>query len=138
MKRVHTAAAALIKEGKALLGFRSAHKTLAPNTWDLIGGHCENSETLDQTLRRELLEEIGVTPKSFKHVATVLEDVGKSRYAHNLFVVTNWEGIPTNCSDEHMSIEWFTIEEMRSLELALDEYTKVFESYLQQCSKRET
>ena len=41
------------------------NKRFYPNVWDIIDGHCIDSETPEETLIRELKEEIGVIPISF-------------------------------------------------------------------------
>jgi 8-oxo-dGTP diphosphatase len=39
-----------------------------PNTWDLIGGHMEDWETVEEALLREIREEINLTPQSFWYI----------------------------------------------------------------------
>ena len=73
MHVTRTAGAFLIKGDKVLLGLRSKQKSLAPGTWDISGGHCEDGETIEQALVRELKEEIGVTPVNFRHIASIGE-----------------------------------------------------------------
>jgi 8-oxo-dGTP diphosphatase len=45
--------------GRIFFQKRSATRKLFPNTWDVVGGHMEPGETLEDTLRRELVEETG-------------------------------------------------------------------------------
>jgi 8-oxo-dGTP diphosphatase len=45
--------------GRIFFQKRSATRKLFPNTWDVVGGHMEPDETLEDTLRRELEEETG-------------------------------------------------------------------------------
>src|ERR671922_1793664 len=49
-----------------LLGKRSASRADYPGVWDVPGGHCEPGETPEQTLVRELQEELGVTPTAWR------------------------------------------------------------------------
>ena len=74
----------LFKNGKILLGKRAKHRTSYPNVWDMIGGHCENTETLTQTLIRELQEEIGVTPIQFEHISTLFDS--NNDHTYHVFV----------------------------------------------------
>lgn len=47
-------------QGEYLLYLRDDKITIPfPNTWDLIGGHVEKNETPEETLKREVKEEIG-------------------------------------------------------------------------------
>jgi 8-oxo-dGTP diphosphatase len=45
--------------GRIFFQKRSATRKLFPNTWDVVGGHVEPGETLEETVRRELAEETG-------------------------------------------------------------------------------
>ena len=93
----------------------------------MIGGHCENAETLKQTLIRELQEEIGVTPTQFEHISTLFDS--NNDHTYHVFVVTDWKGEPECLQpEEHSRIEWFSINEALKLELALPVYHELFTS----------
>ena len=117
----------LFRNGKILLGKRSKHRTAYPNVWDMIGGHCENDETLGQTLSRELQEEIGVTPIQFEHISTLFD--ANNDHTYHVFVVTDWKGKPECLQpEEHSVIGWFGIKEALKLDLALPVYRELFGS----------
>ena len=61
----------LIKSNKILLGKRSAQRALYPGVWDFIGGHCEENESYDEAMTRELSEEIGVEPLDYELVTKI-------------------------------------------------------------------
>ena len=115
----------LFKNGEILLGKRAKHRTSYPNVWDMIGGHCKSGETLEQTLIRELQEEIGVTPIQFKHITTLFDS--NNDHTYHVFVVTDWKGEPDSLQpEEHSLIGWFGINEALKLELALPIYCDLF------------
>ena len=61
-------------DGRIFFQKRSATRKLFPDTWDIVGGHVEDGETLDETLRREIEEETGW------QLSIVLATVGDYRY----------------------------------------------------------
>jgi 8-oxo-dGTP diphosphatase len=120
----------LFKENKILLGRRSAHRSFYPNVWDLIGGHGEINESPEQTLARELKEELDVvaTEVTLLTVFSHQEPTLNEPYTFYVYVVTDWIGSPRNVlSDEHDALGWFEIHEALELDLALPIYTKVFQ-----------
>lgn len=60
--------------GRIFFQRRSAQRKLFPNCWDIVGGHLEPGEEIDDALRREVTEETGWT------VSHVLGLVGEYRY----------------------------------------------------------
>lgn len=126
------ASAILIKNNRILLGKRSANLDFYPNVWDTIGGHSREGENPEQTLIRELNEEIGIIPIEYKHIATLYEPMpeihGKCKY--HIYLVTCWNCSPENCSQEHSELRWFAIEKAKTLKLAHPKYPDVFEGIL--------
>lgn len=61
-------------EGRIFFQRRSPHRKLFPNTWDVVGGHLEPGETVEEALFREVTEETGWS------VSLILGLVGEYRY----------------------------------------------------------
>ncbi len=130
MRHGDYACALLWRDGLLLLGRRSATRKTYPNAWDVIGGRVEDGETLAQALMRELGEEIGIRPTSFRRLQTIDEPRpqvnGEARY--HVFVVDRWDGgEPTMRGTEHVELRWLTVDEACGLEtLAMPEYRAMF------------
>lgn len=124
------AAGILVKDDKILLGKRCSDRTFYPDCWDIIGGHCKNDETPEQTLSRELREEIGVTPTSFVQIAVLHDPEPRYQdYQYNIYVVTDWTGSPSNLAlHEHSELKWFALHEAVTLNLAHPGYAELFKS----------
>ena len=127
MKRC--ACAILYRERKILLGRRSPYREFYPNVWDLIGGHCENRESPEQALLRELKEELDITPTKFREIEVLDEPNVEAygEYQYYVYLVTDWNGVPRNHQpQEHSEVQWFSVEEALGLELAHPHYPVLF------------
>jgi 8-oxo-dGTP pyrophosphatase MutT (NUDIX family) len=111
------------RERRVLLGLRAPWKRAWPSHWDTIGGRVEANESLEVALVREVREEVGVTPTTLRYIASIKERrpelYGPAVY--HVYAVTDWSGgEPTNTSEEHTEIRWFTIEEIDLLRNIVD------------------
>jgi 8-oxo-dGTP pyrophosphatase MutT (NUDIX family) len=61
-------------DGRIFVQRRSPQRKLFPNYWDIVGGHVEPGESVDDALRREVEEETGW------RISVVLGQVGEFRY----------------------------------------------------------
>lgn len=55
-----TACAFIHRNGKMLGVQRAAHKKFLPNKWEIVGGHIEFGESIEEGLLREIKEELGI------------------------------------------------------------------------------
>ncbi len=110
------AGAMIVRAGRVLLGRRAPHRRICPNTWDMIGGHLEPGETLEDALIRELGEEIAIRPTAFRPIAMIdfTEEAGEAVHFH-LFRIDAFEGEPRLANDEHTALHWFTFAEAVAL-----------------------
>jgi 8-oxo-dGTP diphosphatase len=126
------ACAIFINRGRLLLAKRAPHKAAYPNSWDVIGGHVEAGETIEQALVREAEEEVGLVPRRFM-LARSIERPSSDPYGRSVFhcfAIREWDGgDPKMLGDEHAEIRWFAVADACALEdLALAEYRDVFRS----------
>ncbi|MYA50831.1 MAG: NUDIX domain-containing protein [Chloroflexi bacterium] len=96
-------AGAMVRGGRVLLAKRSSTARHYPDVWDLFGGHVEEGEPLEEALRREAREELGVDIEAFHPLGIVHDPVEPAEIA--IFAVTAWRGEPVNAAlDEHSAI----------------------------------
>jgi 8-oxo-dGTP diphosphatase len=131
-------AAILVHEDRILLGQRSPTRAFYPNVWDMFGGHIEPDEQPEQTLIRELQEELDVTPVRWMELEVLQDSVPEREDmpSHDLIVyfycVTEWTGTPVNRQlEEHSTIQWFSYDDAVKLNLAHHSYPGLFRDCLQ-------
>lgn len=127
-----TAGAALVAGGKILLGLRRADEPYYPNVWDLCGGHCEPSESLEDALLRELAEELGVRAIRWEKLGAFAEPEAERHGAaeHHVFAVLEWEGTPRNLGDEHSELRWLSRDELMQLHISDPRIVSLFSRFL--------
>jgi len=109
--------AALVRDGKVLLGKRSKDKAFDPLKWSLFGGHIKPRETHDDAIRRELREELGIEVDEVEPIGTLPEIDEKLRYVTDVYIVTKWRGEPQNLQ-EHDEIRWVAPEDFGAFDLS--------------------
>jgi 8-oxo-dGTP diphosphatase len=126
-------AGVLILNDKILLGLRSKYREFYPNVWDFIGGHCEDNESFEEAMKRELFEELNISVIQYEHIKTIDK---KPDFIFTLFKVTEWAGYPTNIDkSENEKISWFTFTEANKLEFPEQEYVEILNLIEQNCNE---
>ena len=106
LKLLLVAACALIDpDGRVLIAQRPAGKQMG-GLWEFPGGKLEPGERPEQTLIRELSEELGITVQEpclapFSFASHSYEDF---HLLMPLYVCRRWEGMPE--AREHAAIKW--------------------------------
>lgn len=104
-----------VSSGKFGLGMRSEN-VLEPGFLGTFGGAMEEGESVDDTIRRELFEEIGYDgPLKSKHLFTYTSDNG-FKY-HNAVVIIADRQFQPVLNDENDSIEWFSLDDLLRLKV---------------------
>lgn len=112
------ASAFLHKDGKLFVARRADTKKFLPGRYELPGGHIEHGETMEDGLRREIMEEFGfeaVVGDPF-YVFTGTRDEGAVHFVEVDYFVTfanTNQKIQLNPKD-HSQYRWITQEEILS------------------------
>jgi 8-oxo-dGTP diphosphatase len=114
--------AAIMEGGKYLLVRRSPGDRTSPGTWEFPGGKLESGEKAEAGLRREMLEETGLSVKVVKPLL-VLNHSSRKDFLFIIYECRRLSG-RVRLSSEHTEHRWVTRQEMAGLELS--DYMKAF------------
>lgn len=121
----------LVRDGRALLCHRHPQRRVYPDVWDLPGGHIEDGESPEETVRRELFEELGVRVTALSPLNTAVDVPTAETHA---FVVTAWDGEVANLApDEHDELRWVSPSSLGEMTLAVPEIEALVAEALAPC-----
>ncbi|MBL4784315.1 MAG: 8-oxo-dGTP diphosphatase MutT [Cohaesibacteraceae bacterium] len=113
MKLLLVAACALVdRDNRILIAQRPEGKSMA-GLWEFPGGKIEPGERPEQTLVRELSEELGITTWESCLAPLSFASHGYDNFhlLMPLYVCRRWDGSPVGC--ENQSIKWVRANQLR-------------------------
>ncbi|WP_260260231.1 NUDIX hydrolase [Vibrio intestinalis] len=96
----------LVSQNRVLLEKRGAERDTDAGMTNIPGGHMESGEEQKDTLMRELMEELQVTPVRSQYLCSLYHPTSELQLIH-YYVVTQWQGEITALEAE--CVEWFDI-----------------------------
>jgi mutator protein MutT len=123
--------AGFLKKGDRFLLVRRPINKKRGGLWEFPGGKVENGETLEEAIKRELKEELGIKPK-------VKKLLGKTNYKYpedeiELFLF-EIESEEEPILKEALELRWVNFEEIKEIELCPAD-KKLLESLKKTCKK---
>ncbi|MBJ7538551.1 NUDIX hydrolase [Marinomonas transparens] len=116
----------LLRDNRVLLEKRSKDKAHDPNLIAIPGGHMEQGETREQTLLRELKEELDIVPNAYNYLCSLYHPTGELQLIH-YYVVTSWTG--NILSLEADEVTWHPLDanpiDIAADKIALAEYQRL-------------
>jgi 8-oxo-dGTP diphosphatase len=109
----------VIRNNKVLLGLRHSDPEKADSelhgegTWSMPGGKVDWHQTIEESARRELLEETSLMAKRLKLISVTDEIVHDNHFVTNGFICTDFEGDARVMEpDEIVEWRWFSLSDL--------------------------
>jgi len=80
--------------------------------WEFPGGKLEPGETVQQALRRELLEELAITVEAAEPLLRVEHDYADKQVVLDVWLVKGFSGTPLGCQGQ--AIQWSGVAELQA------------------------
>ena len=116
-KHIYISTVALIDwQGKVLISLRSEDKTLS-NFWEFPGGKIKNNESPDDTIVREIKEELSldINKKSLKPLSFNTYTYEEFNAIIFFYICRIWKGTPI--SKDKQKILWVEIDKLKNYNL---------------------
>lgn len=111
---VHVAVGVLHDAQGRILLTRRHRDSHQGGLWEFPGGKVEGGESLGEALRRELLEELGVTVLSHSAFLEVCHDYGDKRVRLEIHEVSDYRGDPI--PRERQPMRWVSVSALHRYE----------------------
>ena len=119
---------AILRSGdRVLMCHRSPTRAWMPDVWDFPGGHIEVSETPQQTLARELQEELGVEIEPPDREADAVLEFDDESVRLAVWILDYSGPVENRRPDEHDDLQWVALRDAQHLNLADQSYLGLIE-----------
>jgi 8-oxo-dGTP diphosphatase len=94
----------VVKDGKVLLGERLASH--GAGTWAIPGGHVEFNETFEETAKREVEEETGLTDVEVKGMVSIGNDRVYDKHFVSIGMLAEWKSGEPYAAEPGKAANW--------------------------------
>ncbi|MDQ0246157.1 8-oxo-dGTP diphosphatase [Bacillus fengqiuensis] len=108
-------AVSINEQGEILCALRSPQMS-QPNLWEFPGGKIEEGESPEESLVREIKEELGCTVEVYELIEDIVHEYPNIIVQLLTYKTKIVEGTPT--AKEHAELKWVTLDELKSLQWA--------------------
>ena len=113
MKQVHVAVGVVRRDNTFFICKRAAHQHQG-GKWEFPGGKVESGESVEEALRRELAEEIGIRIVASSPLLEIAHDYADKRVLLSVLLVNHFDGEPFG--KEGQVNRWANVDELSDIE----------------------
>lgn len=111
---VHVAVGVVVNRDKQILVARRHDDQHQGGLWEFPGGKVQSDETVQQALKRELLEEVNITVRECASLLKISHDYGDKHVLLDVWYVHMFSGEARGC--EGQPVRWVSVADMCALE----------------------
>lgn len=116
MKKTYCVATAILKEkDKYFLAKRATSKSIKPGLWEFVTGFVEDHEAAEDTILREIQEEIGLKGAIVQPLDSFQMEEVSCRWIIIPFLVTVDSSKIQTAPEEHSEGKWVTWDELEKI-----------------------
>jgi 8-oxo-dGTP pyrophosphatase MutT (NUDIX family) len=113
--KTYCVATAVIQDGdKYFIAKRASSKKIAPGLWEFVTGFVEDHEAAEDTILRELMEEVAAKGVIIRELGILQIDKDQERWIVIPFLVQVMNGVRID-PEEHSTGKWVTWEELEAM-----------------------
>ncbi len=111
---IQVAVAVIINDKDEIFISRRSADQHQGNKWEFPGGKVEENETVEDALKREIKEELGIDVQSQTHLIDITHEYDTKTVKLEVFEIKNWTGEP--CGMEGQPTRWIKREDLSDVE----------------------
>ncbi len=100
----------ILDQQKNILISKRKKNTHLAGLWEFAGGKVERGESLEQALKRELNEELGIIIEASRPFIQIQHQYKKIKVTLNCFLILKYQGQPVG--RENQQIQWYPLEKL--------------------------
>ena len=116
MKAIPVTCAIIIHQNKILVAKRSSTMSQA-GFWEFPGGKIENNESMEECLKREIMEELGIEISVKFKLTPSIHEYSPEKVIKLFPFICDWKSGGLRVL-EHEEVKWISIKGMENLNLA--------------------
>jgi 8-oxo-dGTP diphosphatase len=122
-QQISVGAFILNQQKEVLLVKRSVHDTFMPGCWELPGGGTDYGETPQEGVKREIMEECGITIEALYPLTTgtyyMSRENEEIQRVEIIFLCTMFDPTqPIKLSEEHQEYQWVKSDDLNEFKLS--------------------